>query len=453
MASASPFMRFGVVEEKAGVEPFFPPSIYADGFALLARGEYAEALASLRSASSRDPLVTDETNRYGMRRAGEALRDGAVGTAIEQLQAAVELSPERAEPHRLLGLALAADEQYDSAAAELKAAVARNAGDERSRLALADVLLRAGQVDAAADALRDTIAKIPGSGRAHYTLARLHQRLAEQNEALKEFQATLAFNPLVGLNGVYQSMGAIAAARQNFDVAIDAYSKRVDSHPNDAAAHQDLGDTYARLSRSDEAVAEFAVALTIDANHAASYASLAQIFLRQGQYDDAVNAANRAIALDASQPQTHYALGTALMRLGKTDEGEKALKEFERLQQEAAASRARDLELGGLRREAQLSSSSGDHEKAVSLLRRAVELAPADPIAHFNLGMALMLAGKPADAIEQYTTAVALNAPSDVHLRLAEAYAALGRADDSRREQDTYERLRQSRLRRAGSPR
>src|SRR6185369_5029538 len=131
------------------------------------------------------------------------------------------------------------------------------------------------------------------------------------------------------------------------------------------------------------------------------------------------------------------------MRLGKADEGEKELKEFERLQQKAAADRTRDLELGRIRREAQLSSSNGDHENAATLLRRALDLVPDDPIAHLNLGMALMLAGKPAEAIEQYTAAVTLNAPSDVHLRMAEAYEALGRADDSRREMGIYEQLTQ----------
>ena len=167
----------------------------------------------------------------------------------------------------------------------------------------------------------------------------------------------------------------------------------------------------------------------------------------------AVNAANRALALDASQPQTHYALGTALMRLGKAEEGEKELREFERLQQKAAADRARDLELSRIRREAQISSTSGDHEKAVSLLRRALELAPDDAVAYLNLGMALALSGKPAEAIEQYTAAVTLKAPVEVHLRMAEAYAALGRADDSRREQEIYEQLKQDGLQRAGAPR
>ena len=98
VATASPFMTFGIVEERSGVEPFFPPAIYADGFALLAKGDYAAAIASFRSSSSRDPLVADETNRYGMRRAADAFRDGAIDTAVEQLQAAIELAPSGPNP-------------------------------------------------------------------------------------------------------------------------------------------------------------------------------------------------------------------------------------------------------------------------------------------------------------------------------------------------------------------
>jgi tetratricopeptide (TPR) repeat protein len=353
----------------------------------------------------------------------------------------------------VLGSVYLADEQYDRAIDELKKALSLNAGDERARLSLADALARAERFDAAEQSLRETIARLPESGRAHYSLARLFQRQGKQPEALKEFQAAVAFNPLIGLNGIYQTMGALAAARQNFDAALDAYSQRVEVQPNAADAHQELGDTYARVSRSDEALAEFAVALSIDPNRASAYASLSQIYLRQGQYDAAVTAARRSLDIDPAQQQTRYALGTALMRLGRAEEGEKELKEFERLQQEAAAGRARDLELGTLRREAQMNSASGDHQKAVALLRRALELAPADPIAHLNLGMALILAGQPAEAVEQLTATVAMSGPAEAHQHLATAYAALGRADDSRRELEVYEQLKRNRLQQGGAPR
>jgi tetratricopeptide (TPR) repeat protein len=453
VATAAPFMRFGIVEEKSGVEPFFPPAAYAQGFKLFGRGEYVQALASFRMAASSDPLVADQANRYGTKRAADAVRDGSIEAAIEQLQAAIELAPERSEPHRVLGMVSLADEQYDRAIDELKKALSLNAGDERVRLALADALVRTEQFDAAEQSLRETIARLPESGRAHYSLARLFQRQGKQPEALKEFQAAVAFNPLIGLNGIYQTMGALAAARQNFDAALDAYSQRVEVQPNAADAHQELGDTYARVSRTDEALAEFAVALSIDPNRASAYASLSQIYLRQGQYDVAVTAARRSLDIDPAQQQTRYALGTALMRLGRAEEGEKELKEFERLQQDAAASRARDLELGTLRREAQMNSASGDHQKAVGLLRRALGLAPADPIAHLNLGMALILSGQPAEAVEQLTAAIAMSGPAEAHQHLATAYAALGRADDSRRELEVYEQLKRSRLQQGVAPR
>jgi tetratricopeptide (TPR) repeat protein len=345
------------------------------------------------------------------------------------------------------------DQYYDDAIDALKKAVALNTGDERARLALADALVRLERFDEAEQSLRETATRLPESGRAHYALARLFQRQGKQPEAIKEFQAALTFKPLVGLNGIFQTMGALSAARQNFDAALDAYSQRVEIQPNAADAHQELGDTYARVSRTDEALAEFAVALVIDPNRASTYASLSQIYLRQGQYDAAVTAARRSLDIDPAQQQTHYALGTALMRLGRAEEGEKELKEFERLQQEAAANRARDLELGALRREAELSSASGDHPKAVAALRRALALAPADPIAHLNLGIALTRAGQPAEAVEQLTAAVSLNGPPNAHEHLAFAYAALGKTDDVRRELEIYEQLKRNRLREAGAPR
>jgi len=456
VAVTTHFMRFGIVEEKTGVEPFFPPAAYAEGFTLLARGEYAPAIVSLRASAARDVLVADQANRYGMRRAADAFRQASLETAVQQLEAAIELAPDRAEPHRILGLVYAADEQYDRGIAELRKAVSLGPDDERARLALADTLVRAEQYPAAEQALRETIARLPRSGRAHYTLARLYQRQGKDMEAVQEFTTAVTFGPLLGLNGIYQAMGAISAARQNFDAAIDAYTKRVELHPNDADAHQDLGETNARLGRIDEALAEFAVALTINPEKTETHASVAQVYLGQSQYVESAEAARRALDLDPSHRQARYVLATSLIRLGRTDEGQRELNEFQRLQALDAAAHARDFELGGLRREASISSENGDHEKAVVLLRKALELEPDAAVSHVNLGLALLRAGQPAEAVTRFQAAAALNAPAplvDVHRYLAEAYSALGRDEESRRELAVYEQLRHERLQRGGAAR
>ena len=139
VATGAPFMRFGIVEEKSGVEPFFPPAIYADGFTLLARGEYAAALASFRSASSRDPLVADEANRTGCEgpptRFGRLDRHGdraAPGGYRARARARRAASRARAGLGRGGTIRPGVD--------ELRTAVRLSPGDERAHLALADAL-------------------------------------------------------------------------------------------------------------------------------------------------------------------------------------------------------------------------------------------------------------------------------------------------------------------------
>ena len=87
------------------------------------------------------------------------------------------------------------------------------------------------------------------------------------------------------------------------------------------------------------------------------------------------------------------------------------------------------------------------------MLRRALELEPDAAVSHVNLGLALLRAGKPADAITRFEAAAALNGPADIHRYLAEAYAALGRNEESRRELAAYEQVKHDRLQRAGAAR
>ena len=175
-AVSTHFMRFGIVEENIRRGAILPrPPTPRDS--PCSRAASTLRRSRLCGASLLcDVLVVDQENRYGMRRADGAFREGSIDTAVKQLEAAMERTPERPEQNRIIGLVYAADGQYERATAELTSAVRLGHGDERGRLALADVLIRAEQYPAAEQALRETIERIPASGRAHYTLARLCQR-------------------------------------------------------------------------------------------------------------------------------------------------------------------------------------------------------------------------------------------------------------------------------------
>jgi len=73
-----------------------------------------------------------------------------------------------------------------------------------------------------------------------------------------------------------------------------------------------------------------------------------------------------------------------------------------------------------------------------------------------DAGLALLRAGQPAEAVTRFQAAAALNDPAplmDVHRYLAEAYSALGRDEESRRELAVYEQLKHERLQRSGAAR
>jgi len=455
---SAPFIDLRLFPETPGVEPFFAPALYVDGFAELQRGNLPRAIELFRESATRDPLVTDSGVESGaLGQAAAALRDGALGRAAEHIAVAIELAPERAEPHRIQGLIYLANRQPDAAAKALRTAITLNPRDERSRLALADALIVSGDLPAARTSLQDLLTLFPSSGRAsgraRYKLGLVYQRQGLYADAIRELIAAPGFKPLLGLNSVYQTIGALARSQQQYDAAISSFSQRIDLIPNDADAHHELGEMYFRQGRQREALAEFTVAVILNPTHADSHAAIGQVQLQSGKYAEAVASARRAVALDGSHKEARYVLATSLVRMGNVDEGKRELETYQRLQTEATAARSRQLEVDALRRDASVSIVNGEFANAVGLLRQALERDPESAQSRLDLGLALLKAGQPAEALDQLTAAAARENSEDAHEYLSEAYAALGRSGDAERERAIASRMRQEALRRAGAVR
>jgi len=452
--SSAPFIDLRLVHERPGVEPFFAPALYADGFVELQKGNLTRAIELFRQSAMRDPLVAESGVESGaLGRAAMALREGSLERAAEHVAVAIELAPDHAEPHRINGLIHLANRQPDAAARALNAAITRNPRDERARLALADALITADRLPAARDALQELLKTHPSSGRARYTLGLVYQRQGLYADAIRELTAAAALKPLLGLNSVYETIGALARSQQQYDTAVSAFSQRIDLIPNDAGAHHALGEMYFRQGRQLEALAEFTAAVMLDPKRADSHVAAGQVHLRAGRYAEAVAAARSAVALDGAHREARYVLATSLVRMGNVGEGSRELEIYQRLQTEATAARSRQLEIDALRRDASVSIVNGEFEKAVGLLRQALERDAKSAQSRLDLGLALLKAGQPAEAVEHLTAAVAIENSEEAHEYLADAYSALGRGNDAERERAIAVRMRQDALRRAGAAR
>ena len=448
-----PFDRVALLRQTPGVAPIFPPALYAEAFAHLARGAYAEALDLFKQAFDRDPLSRVAGGNDRLTDGGAALRAGNVPLAIQHLKAAVAAEPARAEAHRLLGVALREADQADESVAELTSAIGLDAADERARISLADVYGAAGRDADAERTLQAAIAAMPASGQAYYSLGRLYQLMAKNLDAALALEEAATRNPLVGQDSLYDTIGGIYLAEGDFEKASAAYQARVDVSPNNGDAHRKLGDVLQQRNQPDEALAEFMAALLVDPNHVPAWAGLAQLRLQQGKYAEAVSAAQMAVNLDPSHAAARYSLGASLLRLGRKAEGQREIEVFEKMQTEKRLREDRDWELRLIRQAASTSLDKGDIEDVAVQLRKALELAPDDPQAYISLGVVVKKLGRHAEAVELFQKAVALKAGGDIHRLLAESYEALGQTAESQRHRALYDRARQERLQTAGGGR
>ena len=242
--ATAPFERVSLLRQVASVAPIFPLHLYRQGFTLLLAGSYEEAVNEFRRAAAADPLTETTGSPDTIVEAGAALRQGQLAAATRALEAAVTPAPGRSEAHRLLGIAYWVDEQYDKSIAQLQAAILVAPGDERSRLALADVLVDAGRIADAEQSLAETVQAIPDSGSAHYRLAQLFQTRTLLPKAVHEFDAAAALTPLVWIDRLDSTIGSLYVSQASFESAVDAYVRRVDVNPNSADAHQKAWEIY-----------------------------------------------------------------------------------------------------------------------------------------------------------------------------------------------------------------
>ncbi len=124
-----------------------------------------------------------------------------------------------------------------------------------------------------------------------------------------------------------------------------------------------------------------------------------------------------------------------------------------RLQADGIAESRRAFEVNLLKIEAALRSQEGRHADAAGLWQQVVEREPDAASSWVSLAEALARAGRHEPSAAAFARAIALANEPELHRRLAQEYAQIGRVGESTREQTIYEQMRTERLRRLGGHR
>jgi len=447
--ATSLFRTTQAIDDDAGGAMGFVPPAYARGFSLLQRGEYEEGLAAFRAAVAADPLVADAASRSAPMAQGiAALRQGRVDTAVERLEAAVARAGDSSEAHRLLGTAYGIRGDMARSVQHLRDAVRLNPRDERSWIALASTLEDTGELAEAVTALRDAIAMLPDSGALRWRLASTRRQGTDESD-LDLLSLADRFVLFAGKGELLGQMAAMAQAHLEYDRAVNRLELRVAFTPNNAAAHKALGRAYIDQSREEIGYAELVTALLLDPLDAETLTALGRLHLAAARTPRAIAALERALALDAGNSQALQALGNALTRAGRTAEGQQRLEESVRRQAQDVEDQRSRRTSAMLSVQAAIHVSRGEYEAAIDIWKQAITIR-RDSVGPLQVADALTKAGRLEEASAVLQAAIRSNPRPEVHRRLAEVYAALGRTDESARERLTYTEQRLEELRRGG---
>jgi len=367
-------------------------------------GDMAAAAAAYRAVLAADPTQAEALHGLGV----ITYRQGRAAEAAGLLQGAVARAPERAEFWFNLGLALlAAGAAADAVAAFESAARLRPEWPE-AQYDLGNARRTAGDLAGAARAFRQALKLRPGYVHAEVNLANVLKDEGKLDQALAAYRRVLARNP--NLPETQNNLGAALVEAGDRRGAEAAFRAALAGKPDFPAAMANLGSLLQAEGderRKAEARRMFQAAAALIGPQAGPETLLLLGECRLGMRDfaGAVAALRKAVgAFPESAPESWRArldLAEALRQWGRLEEADLALPETV-----PAAARLRLLlARGALRRDQQRL------EEAAADCRAALRLAPKSHLARYNLGHALLTAGKLAEGFAAFEARVELARP------------------------------------------
>ena len=214
------------------------------------------------------------------------------------------------------------------------------------------------------------------------------------------------------------ALAHVLSFTSDLEAAAAACAKALSIDPTSAPAHLRQVIILRRLGNVTGSLASCAVLIALQPASATGYLERGITLIEAHRQDEAEAAFRSALERDPAN-------GDALMGLSRclieTDDAERAIAELDRgigqIKDGAQLHMLRGL----------LHQKRGRFEDAFKGLRQAIELAPRDPIAYFNMGVLLLKAEQDVLAIAFFEQAARLKpAMVEAYVQLAEAHRHLG---------------------------
>ena len=229
-------------------------------------GNFAEAVTDYDTALDLDPTNIS----YLRHRAWVALSAGQYEKAVDDYSRMLEIDPDEPYARHNRGFAKFQLRDYDGATKDLRRAVRMSPNNALMHADLARILHADGRLkDALKQADRAVDLQQISETRGFWVRARLHRDLGHFDEALKDLESALRWDPKSSF--LHRERGWVHWAEGDHEAAIAPFTKATELAPSGMYGHLGLGVIYYHLGRWGDAQAALRRAIKV-ADESADYA-------------------------------------------------------------------------------------------------------------------------------------------------------------------------------------
>ena len=229
--------------------------------------------------------------------------------AMQEMQQAIALDPNRSESYLLLALLQLRSQLYDQAEANFKKAVAVDPKALNAELALGGFYQSRNRMPEAEQQYRHAIEVDPKNPGARATLVRLLMQEGKRQDVEAFLQQTKKDIP--GNSEAYRMLGDFYFANGDLDKATTEYSSLYNDHPKDPQVKKNYIQLLILKNRLDEATKLNTEVLKANTHDVDALVYKAQIQLRQNDAKGAADSLQTALRNDPDNAIAHYQLGIA----------------------------------------------------------------------------------------------------------------------------------------------